>query len=98
MGKREQLDADRIKAFLGTHPGWELADGGLTKTFTFSAYPACIGFAVEVAFAAEKKDHHPDLGVFFGRVSVRWSTHDAGGVTLLDTEMAEATDGLFNRS
>jgi 4a-hydroxytetrahydrobiopterin dehydratase len=98
MGKRDQLDAERIQAFLTTHPGWELAGGGLVKTFEFGRYAACIAFVVELAFAAEKKDHHPDLSVTWGKVGVRWSTHDAGGVTALDTELAEATDGLFDRS
>jgi 4a-hydroxytetrahydrobiopterin dehydratase len=98
MSKRGKLEADRIEAFVATHPGWEVVDAGLVKTFAFPRYAACIGFAVEVAFAAEKKDHHPDLTVTWGKVTVRWSTHDAGGITLLDTEMAEATQGLFDRS
>ena len=98
MAKRDKLQHEQIEAFAAKHPGWQLADGGIVKTYAFQSYARCIAFVVEVAFAAEKRDHHPDLTVTWGKVAVRWSTHDAGGVTALDLEMAEATDGLFERS
>jgi 4a-hydroxytetrahydrobiopterin dehydratase len=50
---------------------------------------------VRLAFAAEKRDHHPDLHVLWGRVRVDWSTHDAGGITALDTELAEIADRIY---
>ena len=98
MGNRDKLDGERIQAFLSTHPGWEVIDGALARTFAFPRYAACIAFTVDVAFAAEKRDHHPDLAITWGKVGVRWSTHDAGGITGVDVEMAEATDALFDRS
>jgi 4a-hydroxytetrahydrobiopterin dehydratase len=68
--------------------------GALGRTFRFPDYPAGIAFAVRVGFAAEARNHHPDLHIGWARVQVLWSTHDAGGITALDAEMAEQTDTL----
>ena len=97
MGKREKLSDEAVQAFLAGHPGWARAAGeadALTRTFTFDDYAAGIAFAVRVGFAAEAKNHHPDLHIGWCKVRVVWSTHDAGGLTSLDTEMAERTDVL----
>jgi len=97
MGKREKLSDEAIEAFLASHPGWERAAGeapALARTFAFDAYAAGIAFVVRVGFAAEARDHHPELQVGWRRVRVAWSTHDAGGITALDAEMAAQTDAL----
>ena len=97
MSKRQKLSDEAIAAFVGGHPGWERAEGppeALVRSFTFDDYAAGIAFVVRVGFAAEARDHHPDLFVGWRRVRVAWSTHDAGGITALDTEMAERTDAL----
>jgi 4a-hydroxytetrahydrobiopterin dehydratase len=95
MSKRERLSEEAVEEFVGSHPGWGRAPGGaLARTYTFGDYAAGIAFAVQVGFAAEGRDHHPDLHIGWRRVQVVWSTHDAGGVTALDTEMAERTDAL----
>jgi 4a-hydroxytetrahydrobiopterin dehydratase len=97
MSKRQKLSDEAIAAFVGSHPGWERAAGppeALARTFTFDDYAAGIAFVVRVGFAAEARDHHPDLLVGWRRVRVAWSTHDAGGITALDAEMAERTDAL----
>jgi 4a-hydroxytetrahydrobiopterin dehydratase len=46
---------------------------------------------------AEKRDHHPDILVGWGRTRVLWTTHDAGGITQLDLDLATATDALASR-
>ncbi len=94
MTKRDQLSPAAIATFLTNHTGWEHKDGALVKTFAFDDYPGGIAFVVQTGFAAEKRNHHPDLTVTYGKVEVRWSTHDAGGVTALDGEMAELSDRL----
>lgn len=103
MSTREKLSQEVISAFTSARSGWSAApptaDAGepasLTKTFTFKDYASGVAFAVRVAFAAEKRDHHPDMLLSWGRVRVAWSTHDAGGVTQLDADMADATDRLY---
>ncbi len=92
MTRPTKLPAADIDAWLPLHPGWARAGDELVREFKFSDYAATIGFVVRLGFAAEKRDHHPDLVVRWGRVEVRWSTHDAGGLTALDLEMAERTD------
>jgi 4a-hydroxytetrahydrobiopterin dehydratase len=94
MSKRAKLSDEAIGAFLGGHPGWERAGEALTRTFAFESYAAGIAFVVQVGFAAEARDHHPELVVGWRKVKVAWSTHDAGGITAVDAEMAERADAL----
>lgn len=94
MAHREKLSEASLAAFVSSHAGWQPADGAITKTFAFRDYGHALGFAVRVALAAEKRDHHPELTLSWGKVRVVWSTHDAGGVTALDTEMADQTERL----
>ncbi len=94
MTSRAKLTDEAIAAFLAAHPGWERADEALVRTFAFDSYAAGIAFVVRLGFAAEARDHHPDLFVGWRKVKVSWSTHDAGGITAHDTEMAERTDAL----
>lgn len=94
MTQRARLSDEAIAAFLAAHPGWERAGDAIARTFTFDSYAAGIAFVVRVGFAAEARDHHPDLTVGWRRVKVAWSTHDAGGITGVDAEMAERTDAL----
>jgi 4a-hydroxytetrahydrobiopterin dehydratase len=92
MAKREKLSDGDISLFLEKNPGWERSpSGALERTFSFDDYAAGIGFAVRLGFAAERRDHHPDMHIGWRKVRVSWSTHDAGGITALDTEMAELT-------
>lgn len=95
MGKRERLEDAAIDRFVSTHPGWARDGGALSRTFEFARYGAGLGFAVQVGVVAEQRDHHPDLFVGYRKVRVAWSTHDAGGVTALDCELAAITDELF---
>jgi len=95
MAKRDKLSDEAIQAFVSGHEGWSASNGALVKTFGFKHYGAAMGFAVHLGFAAEKRDHHPELHVSWGKVRVEWSTHDAGGITDVDREMAELTDKLY---
>lgn len=94
MSRPKKLSDDEIGAFLGAHAGWAREGDALTRTFSFGDYAAGIAFVVRVGFAAEARDHHPDLAVGYARVKVSWTTHDAGGISSLDAEMAERTDAI----
>ncbi|MFT3770087.1 MAG: 4a-hydroxytetrahydrobiopterin dehydratase [Minicystis sp.] len=94
MSNRAKLTDEAINVFLSAHPGWERAEGVLSRTYSFDSYAAGIAFVVRVGFAAEARDHHPDLHVGWQKVKVAWTTHDAGGITALDTEMAARSDQL----
>jgi 4a-hydroxytetrahydrobiopterin dehydratase len=94
MSRPKKLSDDEIQAFLAAHPGWAVEGDALARTFSFDGYAAGIAFVVRVGFAAEARDHHPDLAVGYGRVKVTWTTHDAGGISGLDVELAERTDAI----
>ena len=95
MADRTKLDASAIAARLpASTSGWTHVGDALQKSFRFDDYASGVAFAVRVAFAADKRDHHPEMRLGYQRVGVSWSTHDAGGVTELDVAMAQHTDAL----
>lgn len=90
-----RLEQNVVDGWLAAHPGWSRDEtGALVRWYEFPSYAATMGFVVALGVIAEKRDHHPDMLVTWGRVRVQWSTHDAGGVTELDLELAEATGEL----
>src|SRR5262249_53925544 len=84
MTKRDKLSEPTVDDFLRDNAGWRREANTLVKTFELDSYARGIAFAVELGFAAEKRDHHPDITIGWRKVSVGWSTHDAGGITQLD--------------
>jgi 4a-hydroxytetrahydrobiopterin dehydratase len=95
MARPTKLDPAAVDAWLSAHAGWERAGAGaIAKRFSFPDFAAALGFVVRVGCQAEKRDHHPDVEMGWGRARVLWSTHDAGGITRLDLDLAEATDKL----
>jgi len=73
---------------------WNEADGALEREFVFDGFPEAIAFVNRLADAAEAANHHPDIAISYKRVTVRWSTHSAGGITDRDRDMARQTDSL----
>ena len=74
--------------------GWEERDGALHKSFRFADFSEAFGFLSRVALHAEKVDHHPEFTSVWNRVDFRLTTHDAGGVTDKDRDLANAIDRL----
>lgn len=95
MSKRDRLSDDEIAGFVAAHPGWSRAGERIERSYSFQDYGASVGFVMRVALLAEKRDHHPDIALSWGKAQVAWSTHDAGGVTALDLELAALTDRLY---
>ncbi len=71
---------------------WERKPDRLTKTFTFADFSEAWGWMTRVALASEKLDHHPEWSNVYRTVEVELSTHDAGGITALDVELALQMD------
>ena len=98
MTRPVKLDDASVQKWLAAHPGWERttagAAGAIARGFKFDDFNAALGFVVRVGLAAEKRDHHPDVELGWGRARVLWSTHDAGGITELDLSLAEACDAF----
>jgi 4a-hydroxytetrahydrobiopterin dehydratase len=74
--------------------GWEEKDDALVREFEFDSFREAIAFVGQLAEAAENENHHPDIDIRYRRVTVRWTTHDKGGVTERDRAMAERTSAL----
>jgi 4a-hydroxytetrahydrobiopterin dehydratase len=85
----------QIERELAKLPGW-IRDGQIIcKTFSFKNYLDGIQFVQEVAKEAEKQDHHPDMLVGYGTVTIRLTTHDAGGLTAKDFHLAKGIETLY---
>ena len=74
--------------------GWSEVDGrdAITRTFKFADFSAAWAFMTRVALLAEKHDHHPEWSNIYDRVEISLSTHDAGGLSEKDVELAEKID------
>lgn len=93
---REKLAADAVREELARLEGWVLAnDGGaIRRRFEFRNFSEAFGFMARCALAAEKMDHHPDWSNVYKTVDVTLNTHDAGGLTALDFELARRMDRI----
>lgn len=91
---RELLTEDAIHKALDGLSGWTVVGDALTKRFEFGAYASGLAFAVAVGHLADSMDHHPDLLIGYRKVSVTTSTHDAGGLTQLDLELARRIESI----
>ena len=89
---RRTLSDLEIQRALGTLPGWARRADTLVKTFPFRSWAAGISFVNRVSDAAERANHHPDLDVRYGKVTCTLSTHDAGGITQADLDLAAAIE------
>jgi 4a-hydroxytetrahydrobiopterin dehydratase len=79
----------------GEHvPGWRLIEGALEKTFTFKNYYETMAFVNALAYIAHTEDHHPDLTVKYSEATVRFNTHDVGGISISDFFCASKADAL----
>jgi 4a-hydroxytetrahydrobiopterin dehydratase len=89
-----KLDDAEIRERLRALPHWAYTGGKLHREFRFHDFSQAFGFMARVALVAEKMDHHPDWSNVWNRVVVELHTHDAGGVTALDLELAHRMDGI----
>jgi 4a-hydroxytetrahydrobiopterin dehydratase len=87
---REKLDSAAIDAALKELPGWSLDDGKLHAEFRFADFNAAFGFMTRSALEAERLDHHPEWFNVYDLVRVHLTTHDAGGITQNDVDLASS--------
>ena len=88
------LSVGEIDSALQSLPQWRREGNAIAREFRFGSFREAIAFIVRIAFEAEQRDHHPELRNVYNRVTVRLSTHDAGGVTEKDVELARAIEGI----
>ena len=92
MPARPRLSESDIAGRLAAVPGWKREGEWLRREYKFDSFPAAIAFVNRVASAAESLDHHPDITVEYTKVTLRVTTHDAGGLTAGDFELAARID------
>ncbi|OIQ67458.1 putative pterin-4-alpha-carbinolamine dehydratase [mine drainage metagenome] len=92
----ERLSAEARKSAMKGLPGWTEVAGreAIARTFIFRDFNEAFGFMSRAALVAEKNDHHPEWRNVYKTVEVVLVTHDAGGVTVLDIELARAMNAI----
>ena len=91
---RTRLSDQEITDALSGLSGWTLASGKLHKEYRFADFVHAFGFMATSAIAIEKMNHHPDWANVWNRVTVDLMTHDAGGITQKDVELARLLDSI----
>lgn len=87
-----KLTDSEIEARLAGLPGWKVVAGKLHRELQFADFVAAFGFMTRCALLAEKRDHHPEWSNVWNKVVIDLTTHDAGGITAKDVELAQAME------
>ncbi len=95
MKKTDVLVDGEVSARLSGLAGWKRDGGAIEKAFVFGDFSQAFRFLTGVALLAERSDHHPEIWNVYNRVTLRLTTHDAGGLTLKDLSLAEDIEGLL---
>ena len=90
-------DAD-VRSRLEQLHGWDLDDGRLHRRLEFDDFVSAFGFMSSVALVAESMNHHPDWSNSYRTVDIHLSSHDAGGISERDFELAGRIEALYSRS
>jgi 4a-hydroxytetrahydrobiopterin dehydratase len=95
----KRLLAKALRDRLARHPHWRLAPDrrAIRREFQFVDFAQAFSFMSEVALVAERRKHHPDWQNIYNRVAISLTTHDAGGLTRRDFDLAGAIDEAFGR-
>ena len=91
----EPLDDAQKSALSTTLPNWVVNGDRLHRDLQFKSFVEAFGFMAQVALLAESKNHHPNWSNVYNRVSIDLTTHDLGGLSSLDVELASAIDALL---
>ncbi len=96
-GDAPSLLPEECTAYVAEVPDWTIESSPpvLTRTFRFDTFDTAVSFVNAVAFVARGQDHHPDLDIRYSRVTVRYWTHAAGGLTVNDFICAAKIDRLL---
>jgi 4a-hydroxytetrahydrobiopterin dehydratase len=88
------LSEIEISQRLSTIPTWQAQRGELVKTFNFRDFRGSLAFVNKVGELAESAGHHPDIDIRYNKVRLAIVTHDAGGLTVKDFDLAASTDAI----
>ena len=92
--ERRKLDQHEIDTALTSLANWAYDGTQIWRTYTFDTYKSGLVFAVVAGHLADQMDHHPDLTIGYQKVKVALNTHDVGGISALDFELAHKIQGI----
>jgi len=90
-----QLSHEEIEKDLKNLPGWVVVDGKLHKEFKFDDFNQAFGFMTRAAMHIEKMNHHPEWFNVYNKLTIDLTTHDAGGITENDINLAKTLNSLL---
>ena len=90
----KKLSSEEVKQSLESIKGWDLDGNHIRQKFKFNDFVDAFGFMTKVAVVAEKMNHHPEWSNVYNNVEIGLTTHDHGGLTQLDIELAKKIDKL----
>ena len=93
-GSGSALSQAEINTRLAALPAWQVQAGELVRTYQFKDFVASMAFVNKLAEAAEQAGHHPDIDIRYNKVRIALVTHDAGGITAKDFDLAAKADAL----
>jgi 4a-hydroxytetrahydrobiopterin dehydratase len=93
----KKLTDGEISAALAHLDGWSLRDGKLHREYKFPDFGHAMGFMMTATPSIERNDHHPEWANVYNRVTVDLSTHDAGGITKKDVDLAALLEGIARK-
>ena len=87
----EEIQSIKIK-----FPKWDFSEASLIRNFRFSNFIEAFGFMTKIAIIADGMGHHPELTNSYSQLKIKLTTHDLGGISNLDLELAKKIDNMFN--
>jgi 4a-hydroxytetrahydrobiopterin dehydratase len=95
----KKLDKQQALPLLASLPQWQYdeARGAITREFRFADFAQAFAFMTQIALAAEQRNHHPEWSNVYNRVRITLTTHDAGGLTQRDIDLAGVADQAYAR-
>lgn len=95
MSRYQNLTSEEIEATVATLDGWSVVDNKLHRELTFKNFSEAFGFMTRVAMEAHLMDHHPEWFNVWSKVVIDLSTHESGGITIMDVKLAEKINGFL---
>lgn len=92
---RKRLSSDEIREELEALTDWEVVDERLHREFKFENFIEAFAFMAKLAFVAERLNHHPEWSNIYNKVDIRLTTHDVGGISHLDFDLAQAANRYY---
>ena len=93
----ELLTKEKVEEALTSLNGWSFKDNGIVKNFVFEDFKEALSIMMGIGIIAEEMNHHPEWFNVYNKLDIRLSTHDAGGVTIKDLDLASKIEMICNK-